>query len=83
MKWRMKMKADIEYTNSGMFTRFYPNTSAGEAVWREMAKQDGVAAVLSFEAKKTIAQIRAAGYTVAKAKKPTESVDDILAELGV
>lgn len=77
------MKADIEYSNHGLFTRFYPNTAAGESVWREMAKEDGVAAVLSFEAKKTIAQIRAAGYSVAKAKKTTQSIDDILAELGV
>lgn len=74
---------DIEYSTYGMFTRFYPNSPAGESVWREMAKKDGVAAVLNFEAKKTIAQIRAAGYSVARAKKPTQSIDQILAELGV
>lgn len=77
------MTADIEYSNHGLFTRFYSNTPAGETVWREMAKQDGVAAVLSFEAKKVIAQIRAAGYSVAKAKKSTQSIDQILEELGV
>lgn len=76
------MITDIEYSKQGMFTRFYPNTTAGETVWREMAKQDGVAAVLHFAAKKTIAQIRAAGYTVSKMKKPTQSIDQILAELG-
>lgn len=76
------MLVDIEYANHGLFTRFYPNTKAGEVAWNEMAKEDGVAAVLTFEAKKVIAQLRAAGYTVAKAKKPTESIEDILAQLG-
>lgn len=74
---------DIEYRNDGMFTRFYPNTAAGEAVWREMAKQDGVAAVMGFEAAKVIKQIRASGYTVAKAKKPEMTIDQILNELSI
>lgn len=78
-----KSTADIEYSNHGLFTRFYPNTPAGESVWREMAKNDGVAAVLSFEAKKVIAQIRAAGYSISKAKKPAQSIDQILTELGI
>lgn len=72
---------DLEYSKQGMFTRFYANTAAGENAWHEMAKQDGVAAVLSFEAKNVIAQLRQAGYSVAKAKKVTQSIDDILAEL--
>jgi hypothetical protein len=73
---------DLTYTTGDIFTRFYPETTAGENVWREMAKQDGVAAVLNFEAAKVIAQIRRAGYSVAKAKKSNISVDDIFAELG-
>lgn len=73
---------DIEYINTGMFTRFMPNTPAGEDAWREMAKEDGCAAVMSIHAKSVIAQLRAAGYSVAKAKKPTQSIDEILAELG-
>ncbi len=28
---------DLEYTQDGMFTRFYPNTSEGESAWRVMA----------------------------------------------
>lgn len=76
--------ADITYTQDGMFTRFYAETKAGEAVWNEMAiMMGGTAAVLNFEANKVIAQIRAAGYTVAKAKKVTQSIDEILAELEV
>lgn len=76
--------ADITYTQDGMFTRFYPETKDGEVVWNEMANQmGGTAAVLNFEANKVIAQIRAAGYKVAKAKKVTQSIDEILAELDV
>lgn len=76
------MKADLEYTNGGMFTRFYPNTPAGEDAWREMAKEDGVAAVLSIHSKNVISQLRNAGYTVKKAAPVTQTIDDILAELG-
>ncbi len=80
------MQADITYKNDGMFTRFFPETKAGESVWCEMVEQHGVAAVLNFEAQRVIAQIRAAGYKVAKAKKApawTAADDQLLAELGV
>lgn len=76
------MQADIEYKDHGMFTRFYANTTAGEYAWREMAKEDGVAAVLTPHAKPVIAQLRRAGYSVAKAKKNEQSIEDILTELG-
>lgn len=79
---------DIAYTQDGMFTRFIPLTSHGEAVWREMAEKCmGVAAVLNFEAKAVISQMRAAGYKVAKAKKSaavwTEEDNALLRELGI
>ena len=80
------MTIDITYKQDGMFTRFFPESTAGEAVWNEMAsKMDGVAAVLNFEAKAIIAQIRAAGYKVAKAKpvKLDMADDELLAALGV
>lgn len=73
---------DLEYITTGLFTRFMPNTPAGEAAWAEMAKDDGCAAVLTTHAKAVIAQLRKAGYSVAKAKKPTQSIEQILAELG-
>jgi len=75
---------DLEYMNDGMFTRFYPNTPAGEDAWREMAKRDGVAAVLTHETKAVIAQLKKAGYSVAKAKKPSQPTNDdaLLAALG-
>lgn len=76
------MSADLEYITTGLFTRFMPCTPDGEAAWREMAKEDGCAAVLSIHAKAVITQLRKAGYSVAKAKKPTQTIDEILVELG-
>jgi len=73
---------DLIYKQDGMFTRFYPETKAGETAWNEMANQmNGVAAVLNFEAKAVIAQLRAAGYRVSKASKLNVSDDELLAQL--
>lgn len=77
------MTSDLEYTNHGLFTRFYPNTEAGENAWREMAKESGVAAVLTMHAKPVINQLRKAGYTVSKASKPNQSISEILNELEI
>lgn len=75
---------DLTYTNDGMFTRFYPNTPAGESAWRIMAeKNGGTAAFLNVVVPSVLYQLKAAGYTVGKEKKSKESIDDILAELGV
>jgi hypothetical protein len=65
---------DLTYAcHDGIWTRFYPETPQGETAWNEMAKADpnGV-----------VAQLKAAGYSVAKAPpvKPGE-LDAILAEL--
>ena len=75
------MLPDIEYINSGMFTRFLPNTPAGEEAWRIMHADNGNDVVLAIHAKNVISQLRQAGYSVAKAKKPTQTIDDILKEL--
>jgi len=76
---------DLEYIKDDMFTRFMPNTPAGEDAWREMAKEDGVAAVLNIHAKSVISQLRKAGYKVAKAKKPEpftpEEFDELFPDL--
>lgn len=77
----MRKTPDLEYTTSGLFTRFMPNTKAGETAWRDMHFQNNGAGILSIHAANVIAQLRKAGYSVAKAKKPTQSVDDILNEL--
>lgn len=79
----MKTQTDIEYSNDGLWTRFYTNTEAGEIVWRELAKSDGVAAVLTIHAKTVIAQIKAAGYSIRKAKPVSDlQINKILDELG-
>lgn len=73
---------DITYTQDKMFTRFYPETEAGHNLYNQIAEQNnGVAAVLNFEASRVIYQIRAAGFKVAKAKKVTMSDSELLAEL--
>lgn len=73
---------DISYTQCGLFTRFYPESPEGESVWRELAKNDGVAAVLNTHAASVIAQIKRAGYTVKKYKPNNNvSIDDIFNDL--
>lgn len=73
---------DLEYTADNMFTRFFPNTPAGVDAWNTMAREmDGVATVLNIHSKNVIAQLKAAGYSVSKAKKSNDSIDSILTEL--
>lgn len=73
---------DLTYKTLGFFTLFIPETHQGESAWRTIAEHtDGTGKVFTSQAAGTIAQLRAAGYTVHKAKPITESLDDILAEL--
>jgi len=62
------MTHDITYTTSGLFTRFMPNTPAGEDAWRHMEAQYGTS-VLNIHANNVIGQLRDAGYSVAKEGK--------------
>ena len=73
---------DITYKDYGLFTAFYAETKEGEEVWRELASvTDGTGKVLTIQAKQFIASLRKAGYTVTKAKKAEQNLDDIFAEL--
>lgn len=72
---------DLTYIRDGLFTRFMPETKAGEDAWRIMAKADGVAAVLTIHEQSVFKQLRAAGYKIAKAKPVKLSDDDLLNEL--
>ena len=77
---------DLIYYTDKIFTRFLPETDAGVIAYNQMAEQQSckTATVFNFEAAKVIAQLKKAGYTVSKAKKPktwTVSDDDLLAEL--
>ena len=80
-------KPDLTYSEEGMFVAFYADTAAGEEACRELAKHsDGTCKFLAPMRAGIVAQLRAAGYRVAKAKphKPmsADELDAILAELG-
>lgn len=73
---------DFSYFDNGLFTLFIPNTKEGEIAWNEMSDiTQGTGKVLTVQAKQFIYQLKKAGYTVGKGKKPAVSVDDILLEL--
>lgn len=73
---------DLDYLTTGFFTTFFPNTPAGENAWKSLAEQtNGSGKILTMHLQSTLAQLRKAGYSVGKAKKPTMSIDDILNEL--
>lgn len=78
---------DLYYSSNELFTKFIANSDAGEKVWNEVAAQDvdGVFAVANSQAKKTIARLRSAGYSVAKLPKAKplslEELDAMLADL--
>lgn len=72
----MSKQSDLSYRDEGLFTCFVPNTAQGEAAWNQIAsRNDGVGKVLSSHAKDTIHQLKAAGYSVSKARNV--SLDDI------
>lgn len=76
---------DLIYINAGLFTRFIPNTPAGEEAYRVMHEQQGDASILSIHVQNVIAQLRKAGYSVAKSKKAkkvtVQEIDELLAAL--
>lgn len=80
------MAPDLTYSEDGLFVAFYADTAAGEEACRELAKHsDGTCKFLASQKAGVIAQLRAAGYRVAKGKphKPLSSaeLDAMLAEL--
>lgn len=72
---------DLSYLTTGMFTRFIPNTTAGEDAWRVMTASDGGGAVLTLHLQSVLRQLRKAGYSVGKAAPVKMSVDELLAEM--
>lgn len=72
------MQSDITYIKDGLFTTFVSTSSAGDSLMSEMlAQNDGSPKVLTVHADSVIAQMRAKGYTVRKAKPAT--ADEIAA----
>ena len=77
------MKPDLVYRKQGLFTAFIPQSEAGEDAWRELAKQTGgTGKFYSVQIPAIASALRAAGYAVSKAKKPSKGeIDDLMAEL--
>lgn len=78
-----KITADLSIRSDGLFTSFFPNTPAGEDVFRTMAQQDSgnSGKVLNIHAADVISQIREAGYTVENAQDFEVSTDELYAAL--
>ena len=78
------MKHDLEYTDDGLFVTFFPVTDAGKEAWGQMADQHGTKH-LAIHLPAIKAQLKAAGYTVRKARpsKPltVDQLKSMLAEL--
>lgn len=81
-------KPDLTYScPDGIWTRFYPESAAGEDAWRVMADAmpDGVVTFLPAQVPGVLVQLRAAGFIVRKAKpaKPlsADDLDAMLTEL--
>lgn len=74
---------DLTYAcHDGMWTRFYPETPAGDTAYNVMAKadKDGVVAFLAPQVPGVLAQLRKAGLIVRKASKPLPVTDAELDE---
>lgn len=79
---------DMTYScTDGIWTRFFPETAAGDDAYNVMARADaqGVVAFLAHQVPGVLRQLRAAGLTVVKSKpaKPltVDELDAMLAEL--
>lgn len=61
-----RSKPDLIYWRDDLFTRFHPETKAGEDAWRAIAaKCDGTAAVFHHQEASTLRRLRAAGFSAA------------------
>jgi hypothetical protein len=77
------MTADLEYITTGLFARFIPVTEAGATAWREMEAQGG-AQILTAHLPQVLTQLRAAKYTVRRAKEVSDlEFQKIWKELGI
>lgn len=79
----MGKQIDITYIKDGLFTVFVSASSAGDKLMSQMMSQNGGSnKVPTIQADATIAQIRARGYVVRKAKPITQKeMDAIFSEL--
>lgn len=80
---------DLTYAcHDGLWTRFYPQTPAGDEAYNTMAKadKDGVVAFFEPQVPGVLAQLRGAGLLVRKARKTKplteKQLNELLAEIG-
>jgi len=72
--------ADLTYSTSGLFTMFFPETPAGKDAWCEMESQGGTK-IFTIHLPQVLQQLRAAGYSVVKAKPSKLTMDEIFTQL--
>lgn len=77
------MVKDFEYAqHDSLFVTLYSNTLQADAeLSKFMIANDGSNKIPAFQFPQFKKQIKDAGYTISKAKKSTQSINDILAEL--
>jgi hypothetical protein len=77
------MSADLVYHKQGLFTAFISQSKAGDDAWRELASQTaGTGKVFTAQLPAALSALRAAGYAVSKAQKPSKrEIDNLMAEL--
>lgn len=72
------MQIDLTYRTLGLFTAFFAESKQGELAWNEIARQtEGTGKILTTQLKSTLAQLRKAGYKVAKSKN-NSTIDEVL-----
>lgn len=72
------MKTDIQYMISFPFAKFMPNTERGVDAWHEMAAQMGGDVVIHVQHLPSVLnQIKSAGYSVRKARKPSNKMTSL------
>lgn len=70
---------DLNYITDGFFITLVANTDEGAYIYSEIAKAfDGVAKFPVHMKPSIFKQIKDAGYTIKKARKPKQSINDIL-----
>lgn len=74
-------KTDLTYLTTGFFTVFFPESKQGETAYKEMIEQNSSPKILTRDLKNVLYQLKKAGYIVKKAKKPTQTIEEILNEL--
>ena len=72
---------DFEYTTDGLFAHIMPASEPGKRQWNELAAQGFNGKVIVLQFAQFCADLKAAGYTIRKARPVRISDEDLLALL--